>query len=247
LLPIRDINPTRITPIATFALIAINIFAFFVWQPSPETGEGEEFLYERAAIACELTTGDPLTLREIRTGQCIDNDAGDQPFPDKNVWLAGFISMFLHGGLIHIGANMWFLWIFGNNVEEAFGTAGYVALYLVAGIVATASFVLLNENATDPLIGASGAIAGILGSYLVLFPRHRVLTLLFVFFVPIPAMYFLGFWFFSQFAIADVNVAWEAHVGGFLLGVLVTLPLRASLLRRIREIHAPVSFDRLGA
>lgn len=226
-------------PLATIALIAINILAYFVWQPAPDTSAGEEFLYERAAIACELTTGDPLTVRELRTGQCLDNDTGEQPFADKNVWLAGFVSMFLHGSILHIVGNMWFLWVFGNNVEEAYGTIGYIVLYLVAGVVATAAFVFLNTDATDPLVGASGAIAGVLGAYLVLFPRHRVLTLLFVFFVPIPAMFFLGFWFLSQFAVGDVGIAWEAHVGGFVLGAFVSLVLRESLLRRVRSLHTP--------
>jgi len=239
LIPIRDINPTRILPFATIALIAINVLAYFAWQPAPDTNEGERFLYERAAIACELTTGDALTVRELRTGQCVDNDAGEQPFPDKNVWLSGFVSMFLHGSILHIVGNMWFLWVFGNNVEEAYGTIGYLILYLVAGIVATAAFVLFNADATEPLVGASGAIAGVLGAYLVLFPRHRVLTLLFVFFVPIPALFFLGFWFLSQFAVADIGIAWEAHVGGFVFGAAITLLLRESLLRRVRALHTP--------
>ena len=239
MIPIRDINPTRIFPIATVAIIAVNLLAYFVWQPAPDSSAGEEFLYEQAAIACEITTGEPLTVRELQTGQCVDNDVGEQPFPAKNVLLAGFISMFLHGSILHILGNMWFLWVFGNNVEEAFTTLGYIVMYLVTGIIATASFVVLNPDATQPLVGASGAIAGVLGSYLVLFPRHRVLTLLFVFFVPIPAMFFLGFWFISQFAVADVNIAWEAHVGGFLAGVLITLPLRDSLLRRVRDMHLP--------
>lgn len=239
MIPIRDVNPTRIAPIATIALIAINALAFFLWQPAPDSVEGEEFLYERAAIACEITTGDPLTVREIRTGQCIDNDTGEQPFDGKNVWVAGFISMFLHAGLVHIAGNMWFLWVFGNNVEEAFGRLGYVAMYLVAGIAATAAFVLRNPDATVPLVGASGAIAGVLGSYLVLYPRQRVLTLLFVFFVPIPAMFFLGFWFVSQFFIGEIGVAWDAHVAGFIAGVLITLPFRETLLRRVRRLHTP--------
>jgi membrane associated rhomboid family serine protease len=239
LIPIRDINPTRIFPIATVVIIIVNLLAYFAWQPDPDSPAGEEFLYEQAAIACEITTGDPLTIREIRTGQCIDNDTGTQPAPQKNVWLAALVSMFLHGGLVHIAGNMWFLWVFGNNVEEAYGAMGYVILYLVAGIAATLTFVFLNTDATEPLVGASGAIAGVLGAYLVLFPRHRVLTLLFVFFVPIPALFFLGFWFVSQFAVADLGVAWEAHVGGFILGALVTLPLREMLLRRVRDLHTP--------
>ena len=122
---------------------------------------------------------------------------------------------------------------------RAYGPFGYLLLYLIAGLAATAAFVVLNADTTDPLIGASGAIAGILGAYLALFPRHQVLTLLFVFFVPIPALYFLGFWFLSQFAVADASIAWEAHVAGFLVGVLITLPLRDALLRRVLQLHTP--------
>ncbi len=239
MIPIRDINPTRIFPIATLAIIVVNILAYFLWQPAPETIEGQDFLYERAAIACEISTGDPLTVREMRTGQCIDGDTGNQPFANKNVWLAGFVSMFLHGSILHIAGNMWFLWVFGNNVEEAYGTLGYVVLYLVTGVAATAAFIISNAGATEPLVGASGAIAGVLGSYLVLFPRHRILTLLFFYFVPIPALFFLGFWFVSQFAVADVGIAWEAHVGGFVAGAVISLPLREMLLRRVRDIHTP--------
>ncbi len=237
--PIRDINPTRILPIATLAIIAANVLIFVLWQPTPDSDDGRDFFLERAAIACELTSGDPLSEKEFVDGRCADGPGGTQLFPDKNVWLSGFLSLFLHGGIVHIAGNMWFLWIFGNNVEEAFGTLGYLGLYLVAGVAATASFVLLNANSTDPLVGASGAIAGVLGAYLVLFPRHRIMTLLFVFFVPVPAMFFLGFWFFAQFAVIDVGVAWEAHVGGFVLGVLLTLPLRETLLRRVRDLHSP--------
>jgi membrane associated rhomboid family serine protease len=241
LFPLRDLNPTRITPIATVALIAINLFVFFFWQPLDDEAAATEFLYERAAIACELTTGDPLTFDEIERGTC-DDLAGAEAFPDKNVFLAGFVSMFLHGSLFHVLGNMWFLWIFGNNVEEAFGTLGYVVMYLLAGVAATAGFVLLNPDTTIPLVGASGAIAGVLGAYLVLFPTHRVLTLFFFVFVQVPALLFLGFWFISQFGIGEIGVAWEAHVAGFVFGVVVTLPVRAFLLRRVAALHATVRY-----
>jgi membrane associated rhomboid family serine protease len=137
---------------------------------------------------------------------------------------------------------MWFLWIFGNNVEEAFGNLGYLVLYLLGGLAATAAFVIANPDATEPLVGASGAIAAVLGAYLVLFPRHQVLTLLFVLFVPVPAVLFLGLWFLSQFGIQDVSVAWEAHVAGFLFGVVIALPLRAFLLERIATLHATARY-----
>ena len=128
----------------------------------------------------------------------------------------------------------------GNNVEEAYGTGGYLLLYFVAGFGATAAFVIANMNATVPMIGASGAIAGVLGAYLVLFPTHRVLTLFLFFFVQIPAGAYLAFWFLLQFAVQEPGVAWEAHVGGFIVGVLITLPLRSVLLARVRRLHQPV-------
>jgi len=242
LIPIRDLNPTRVFPLVTILLIAANLAAFFLWQPSDDPNRETEFLYENAAISCELTTGDALTATEIRTGVCDEHDAGvPAEFPNKDIWLAGLISMFLHGSVIHILGNMWFLWIFGNNVEEAYGSLGYLAMYLASGIVATAAFVLANPTSTDPLIGASGAIAGVLGAYLVLYPTHRVLTLLLIFFVPVPAVLFLGIWFLSQFGLQDASVAWQAHVGGFAFGLLLTLPLRTVLLRRVATLHSTMA------
>jgi membrane associated rhomboid family serine protease len=239
LFPIRDLNPTRITPIVTVAVIAINVAVFFIWQPHDSIEEETEFLYEQAAIACELTTAEPVSENEINTEQCLD-DSAPGAFPDKNIWLAAVVSMFLHGGLGHLLSNMWFLWIFGNNVEEAYGTGGYVLLYLVTGIAATAAFVYGNPESTVPLIGASGAIAGVLGAYLVLFPTHRVVTFFFFLFVHVPAGAYLMLWLFLQFAYQEPGVAWEAHVGGFIAGVLITLPLRTVLLGRIRRLHEPV-------
>lgn len=235
--PIRDLNPTRITPIITLALIGLNIFAFF-WQPHDNPAEEVDFLYENAAVACEYTTGDPLTEDEIVLDRCLD-EPGTPVFPEKNIWLAGLITMFLHGGVGHIFANMWFLWIFGNNVEEAYGTIGYLVLYLVTGGIATAAFVLTNPESTVPMIGASGAVAGVLGAYLVLFPTHRVLTLFFFFFVHVPAAAYLALWLFLQFAIQEPGVAWQAHVGGFIAGVVLTLPLRSILMDRVRRLHQP--------
>jgi membrane associated rhomboid family serine protease len=240
LFPIRDLNPTRITPIATIAIIALNIAVFFFWQPQGDTRDAQVFAYENAAIACELTTGHPLTADEINTGVC-GTDAAAPAFPAKNIWLAAVVSMFLHGGLFHILGNMWFLWIFGNNVEEAFGTVGFLAFYLVAGVAATAAFVVLNPNETIPLVGASGAIAGVLGAYLVLFPTHRVLTWFLFLFVPVPAVLFLGVWFLSQFGVQGEGVAWQAHVGGFVAGLVATIPLRPMLLRRVARLHEPRS------
>jgi membrane associated rhomboid family serine protease len=244
LFPLRDLNPTKVAPILTITLIAINIAVFFLWQPQDDLAAETEFLYENAAVACELTTGDPLTEDEIVLDRCVDDNA-TPAFPEKSVWLAAVVSMFLHGGIGHLLSNMWFLWIFGNNVEEAYGIGGYLLMYLVAGVAATAAFVYANPESTVPLVGASGAIAGVLGAYLVLFPTHRVLTIFFFIFVQVPAGAYLALWFLLQFAYQEPGVAWEAHVGGFIVGVLLTLPLRSLLLARVRRLHQPVTRYRM--
>jgi membrane associated rhomboid family serine protease len=234
--PISDVNPTRTRPLVTFAVILLNLIVFFGWQPR-SASEGVAFEYRRAAIACELTTGEALTLREIRTGSCTSEDATAPVFPQKALYVSVLVSLFLHGSLLHIAGNMWFLWIFGNNVEEAFSHLGYLALYLVCGVVATAAFVLARPDETAPLIGASGAIAGVLGAYLVLFPRHLIVSIVFITLLPIPAAIFLGLWFLGQFAITEPGVAWEAHAGGFVAGALIALALRARLLERVQLQH----------
>ena len=230
--PLRDENPTRITPWVTLGLIAINILVFFVVQQQGSDEEKAVLLYERAAIACEVTTGAPLSFAEIVSGNCLEG-AQDPAVPDKNVFLAVFTSMFLHGGVAHVLLNMWFLWIFGNNVEEAYGHLRYLGLYLVGGIAATLAFLFFNAESTIPLVGASGAIAVALGSYAVLFPGHRVLSFVGWIVVRVPAALFLAIWFLVQFGVGDTGVAWEAHVGGFVVGALVTLLFRRQLLARV--------------
>lgn len=233
MLPIRDVNPTLIRPLVTWAIVAANLVVFLFVQPQ-QSPAADEFAYRHAAIACELTTGDPLDWREIETGRCLEAPLGDQPFPGKSVWLAAVISMFLHAGFAHILFNMWSMWIFGNNVEEAFGHLGFAAFYLAAGLAATAGFVVLEPDTTVPLVGASGAIAGVMGAYLVLFPRHLVLTLIFIRVVAIPSVAFLGLWFASQFLMAGdaSGIAWQAHVAGFAFGAAVAALLRQPLLQR---------------
>jgi membrane associated rhomboid family serine protease len=232
LLPVRDVNPTRIRPLMTWAIIAANVAVFFLTpQQSPAA---DEFAYRHAAIACELTTGEPVTATEVNTGTCIDGNAAQAVFPDKQIWLSVLVSMFLHAGLAHILFNMWSLWIFGNNVEEAFGSLLYLGFYLASGVAATLGFVFMNPQLTDPLVGASGAIAGVMGAYLVLYPRHQVMTLVLYRIVAIPAVWFLGIWFASQFLLlgGDSGVAWQAHVVGFGFGVAVAGILRPWLLSR---------------
>ena len=226
-------NPTRITPWVTLLFIGACVLVFFVFQNQPTEGEQIEFLYQRAAVACEIVTGQPLTITQIESQVCEAAGSGPVVFPEKQPWVAAFVSMFLHGGLMHLLFNMWSLWIFGNNVEEAFGHFRYAILYLTGGLFATLVFVMVNPGSTVPLVGASGAIAAALGAYAVLFPGHRVLTLLGWFLVPLPASIFLAFWFFAQFGLGGTGTAWEAHVGGFLFGLVVAVIFRRSLLRRV--------------
>jgi membrane associated rhomboid family serine protease len=234
--PLRDINPTRITPVVTLVLIAINVAVFFLFQMRGSAEQQQELIYERAAIACEVTTGAPLGFDEIIDDICLPG-AQAPVFPDKNVFLALFTSMFLHGGVAHVFFNMWFLWIFGNNVEEAYGHIGYLFLYLIGGLAATAAYVVLNPDATVPLVGASGAIAVTLGAYAVLFPGHRVLSFVGWLLIPVPAAVFLVLWFVLQFVTSQIGVAWEAHAGGFVFGAGVTLLLRSRLLARVGAVY----------
>ena len=240
MIPIRDINPSLRRPVITLLLVAASVAVYFVVQPSDPVDE-IEFLYRQAAIACEQTTGEALSDAEIINQVC--TDGGETPFyPDKSLPLSVIVSMFLHGGIAHLLANMWSLYLFGNNVEDAFGRLGYLILYLVSGVVATLGFVVLNPGTTVPLVGASGAIAGVMGAYLVLFPHARVVSVFpLLFFIPftVPAGWFLLFWFVGQFAftVADTGVAWEAHVAGFLFGMLVTMIGRRPLLRRLSRLE----------
>jgi hypothetical protein len=236
--PIRDLNPSRLVPVVTFVLIAVNVIVFLGWTPLADPGQGQAFMYEHAAIACEVRLGRPLTLAEIRGGYCLAQPDAAAVFPDKRPTLSLFVSMFLHSGLAHLLGNMWFLYLFGNNVEEAYGHVRYLAMYLLAGLVAAFAFVLAHPLSTVPLVGASGAIAGVLGSYIVLYPRNTVLAFAFFAVIPVPSVLFLGLWFVGQFAVGDAGVAWESHVGGFVFGAALAALFRAPLLRRVETVHA---------
>ena len=227
--PLRDLNPRRGRPLITLGLVLLNIAVFAFWQPHSGASDEAEFLYAHAVIPCEVTTGEPLSVPEINQGVCVDGGGGTPAFPDKNVWLAGLVSMILHANLFHLLTNMWVLYVFGDNIEDAYGHIGYLAMYLAAGIIATAAFVFAHPDGTVPLLGASGAIAGVLGSYLVLYPKRRVISLVVFWIVPVPAAVFLGIWFLSQFLVVGSGVAWEAHVGGFIAGAAITLLLRPIL------------------
>jgi len=161
----------------------------------------------------------------------------EQPFPGKNVYLAVVYSMFLHGSVLHVLGNMLFLWIFGNNVEDQLGPLPFLAFYLVGGVVASVVHIIGNIDSTTPFLGASGAIAAVMGAYIVWFPKARVLTLLGFILLSLPAALVLGIWFVLQFFTqSSSGIATLAHIGGFVFGVLVAFVLaRVAQLPRVRR------------
>lgn len=246
--PLRDENPTRRVPFVTIILILANVGIYFLVQPQGQQLFGRvdtemsanQFTYEYAAIPCEVTSGEPLSPAELPTAQGdIDNcgaGGGNPIFPDKQVWLAMLFSMFFHGSVLHLGGNLLFLWVFGNNIEDHLGPLRYLAFYLIGGIVATLAHVAVQPDSTIPLVGASGAVAAVMGAYLVWFPNAPVLTAFFfilVLFREIAAKWVLGFWLVSQFFInPNAGVAWVAHVGGFVFGAAIALLVRFSRAAR---------------
>jgi len=253
-IPLKDYNPTRRFPIVTVVLILLNVGVYiFVQRPFDSGNSQARFSYQVAAIPCEVTQGRPLTDDEIvRTIQDNDSTAcetgsnrtGTPVFPGKSVWLALLYTMFLHGSLIHLGGNMLFLWIFGNNIEDRMGRLGFIAFYLLAGLVASMAHILVQPSSTVPVVGASGAIAGVMGAYLVLFPNVRIRSLIILVFLvlfrDIPAKWLLAFWFVTQFFTqSSGGVAWVAHVGGFVFGALVALLMRERLRPSLVEDPEP--------
>ena len=247
-LPVHDINPVRRTPWVTYGLVAANVVVLLLTPASktsltgtPTTAQlcSQEAFYDHyAAIPRELITDRQLPL--VATGQ-------PGPRPDtcyvsrspyhKSPPLSVLFSMFIHEGWLHLLGNMLFLVIFGNNIEDKFRKVPYLIFYLFCGYVAAYGFAMANQTSVEPLVGASGAIAGVLGAYLVIYPRAKVWSLLpFLFFIPvrIPAWLVLGSWFVLQWAYSAGyaasgagSVAYVAHIFGFLFGVLVGLVVRA--------------------
>lgn len=218
MIPLRDDNPTPVVPYVTYLMIGINLIAF-----------GYEFSLSAGAIERLFRTWGFVPARLLH---------GDVP--------GGLItivtSMFLHGGLVHLGGNMLYLWVFGDNVEAELGPVSFLFFYLGTGAVGSLSQFAMAPGSTVPMVGASGAIAGVLGAYMLLYPTARVLTLLFlvfiVRFVYLPAGVLLGFWILLQFlqgglgaGAAGGGVAWFAHIGGFLAGGALIAGRRALSLR----------------
>jgi len=242
LLPIRDLNPSRRTAFLTWLIIAACLLVFFLVQT------GDEQIYRAASIPCEVTSGEPLSPAEINGAPCSED--GSPLYPSKNIWFSILASIFFHGGIGHLLSNLWVLFIFGNNIEDAFGHVPYLLFYLAAGLVASGAHIFLQPDSTLPVVGASGAIAGVMGAYAVLFPRARVTAIIPPFFFwpfALPAMLFLGIWFFSQFLLAGAgtNIAWEAHVAGFVFGVVVAVAARRRLRVHSSAIYTQVPVGRI--
>lgn len=223
MIPLKDDNPTTRFPWLTILLIATNI----------------------AVFAYELTLG-PNELQALMNewGFTASRAFGDAP---DALWPAtALTSMFLHAGWLHVLGNMLYLWIFGNNVEDRLGHFGFAVFYLAAGIIAIAAQSAINPASALPMVGASGAVAGMLGAYVVLYPRARVLTLIPIFIIfelaALPAVFIIGFWFVMQLAqgigalastqSAVAGVAFFAHIGGFVAGALAALPMAIADRRR---------------
>jgi membrane associated rhomboid family serine protease len=239
--PLKGDVPSRSWPVVTVALIGLNLLAF-LYQVSleidargPGAGAAHAFIVEFGVTPCRLTQSCGL-------GRLID----DFPHP----WATVFTSMFLHAGLLHVGGNMLFLWIFGNNVEDTIGHARFGLFYLASGAVAAVGQALLTPTSNVPMIGASGAVSGVLGAYVLLFPQATILTLVmfgfFIKFFRVPALIVLGFWIVLQLLNGYLSysaqaagrgesggVAWFAHIGGFLGGIALLFLLRPRRNRRL--------------
>ena len=245
MLPLKDDVRTRSFPGVSVSLIAVNaiiyLYEFFLWFEPATPGRPPlgpqlyaQFVAEFGLIPCRFGDICPLNLETALAGA---------PAPTLTI----FTSMFVHGGLLHVGGNMLYLWIFGKNVEDSMGHGRFVAFYLVCGLAAAAAQYLQNPASAVPMVGASGAVSGTLGAYLVLHPHARIWTLvIFGFFVrviPVPALVVLGFWVVLQFANSVFTfgrgdtggVAFLAHLGGFIVGLLLINVFRSSRIRGRRR------------
>ncbi len=233
MIPIHDTVPRRTSPFVTWLLVLFNGTVFLL-ELSLDPGTLESLFYSYGVI--------PARYADARWSMVVGLVGGGAvPF---------VTSLFLHGGWLHVIANMWFLWIFGDNVEDRLGHARYLIFYVLCGVAASLVHVWVNPTSTVPTIGASGAIAGVMGAYVLLFPTARVVTLVPILFIPlfveIPAMFFIGIWAFLQFASGTFSlvtprtaggIAWWAHVGGFAAG-MVLLPILRKRRRSYRR-HYP--------
>jgi membrane associated rhomboid family serine protease len=224
-MPLRDDDTDRRTvPVVTYALIAVNILVWLI-----ELGLGEKFINGYSTVPFEITHNtDVVGIRTIHAGgQSMPIHLYPGPTP---IYLTLLTSMFMHASWLHIGGNMLYLWIFGDNIEDRIGHVKFLVFYLICGLAASAADILFKTDSIIPSLGASGAIAGVLGAYLVLFPKRQVRVLMARQIVNMPAFLVLGLWIllqiFSQISVAGAQsggVAYMAHIGGFVAGVALIL------------------------
>lgn len=260
MLPLRDNIPSRTTPVVNYLMIAICSVVFFL-QVKQQPGEPsliEQYGMIPARISNQSPSENTVVLQPVQTpfGIQLVRTEDETPFPPAAVpaWATLLTCVFLHGGWMHFFGNMWSLWIFGDNVEDRYGHLGYLIFYLLCGVAASAAHYLAAPTSMIPTIGASGAIAGVMGAYMLLYPRARVLTLVPLVVIlqvlSLPAPLFLGVWFLMQFyhgavssaSGAAAGVAWWAHIGGFVVGLVVTW-----LLGRQRKLRPKVERVRPGS
>jgi membrane associated rhomboid family serine protease len=233
LLPIGDDNTgRRSAPVIVYLIIAVNVVVFLL-----QLAGGEGFTLAYAAVPYEITHGTDLVKTiPLPGGGAIPQVSGPSP-----IYLTLLTSMFLHGGFLHIIGNMLYLWVFGDNIEDNFGHVKFLVFYLVCGLIAAFSQIFANPDSVVPTLGASGAIAGVLGAYLIMFPHNRIRVLSMIFIITIfelPAIVVLGFWivlqFFNQLGTISAHtaqargggVAYMAHIGGFVAGLLLSFVFR---------------------
>lgn len=246
--PLRDDNPTLRTPYVMFAIIGLNIACWALIQ-----GFGSALPLARSLCELGLIPGDLLDLVPPGTEIPLGQNLACQLEGD-GAWFTLVTHMFLHGGWFHIIGNLWFLWVFGDNVEDSMGPMRFTVFYLLCGLAAAGAQILADPSTTAPMVGASGAIGGVMGGYARLYPHARVQTLLFLGFyvttLAIPAIGMLGYWFFIQVAggipalqSAGGGVAFWAHIGGFLAGLILVGPLHRpeylAAQAAYRQAHRP--------
>lgn len=242
--PISDDNTGRTTfPVVNICLIVINVLVFVFLQG---LGSNERFTMAYSTVPAEIISGkdlvsrDQVVLMDTAAGPREVLMPGLQPTPIP-VYLTLLTSMFMHGGIAHLLGNMWFLWIFGDNIEHDLGKLGYLVFYLACGILAALAHVFLSTTqpaSLIPCLGASGAISGVMGAYLVLHPHRRVMVILLQFVTSVPGIVAVGAWFVFQlisgmgiFGGDQSGVAYGAHIGGFVAGAIIALPLRGVIAR----------------
>ncbi len=231
-IPLKDENPTSRFPYVTIFFIAINILIFLYQIFSPQGLQ--YYVYKMGTIPYEIT--------HFKLVSFVFSEF-QEPISRLLPPLTLITSMFLHGSFFHLLGNMLYLWIFGNNIEDFLGSFRFILFYFLSGLGASLTHIIFHPASKVPMIGASGAIAGVLGAYLILYPRARVLTLVFLFFfiriLPIPAFFLLGLWFIAQVLNVGLGggVAWFAHIGGFLIGIAL-IKIYSRKRRRVRvRIH----------